>query len=59
MRLVRNVILSVVAWVVCTLIAAAAIEMILGAPRPGFVPLATLVILAPVLFVIWRPRRSR
>ena len=56
MRLVRNIALSVMSWVVSTLVAAAAIEIIFGAPRPGFVSMASLIILAPVLFVIWRPQ---
>ena len=57
MHLTKNIVLSVVAWVVATLIAAAAIEVITGAARPGLVPLVSLVVLAPVLFLIWRPKK--
>jgi hypothetical protein len=49
---------SLIAWVIATLIAAAGVEIAFGVPRPGVVPLVTLVLLSPILFLIWRPRRS-
>jgi len=58
MRLLLRIVGSILAWVIVTLIAAAGVEVAFGVPRPGFVPLVTLVLLAPVLFLIWRPRRS-
>ena len=49
---------SAVAVLVAVLVAAATIEVIYGAPRPGFVPVAALAIASPVLFLIWRKRAS-
>ena len=46
--------ITVIAFVVAVLVAAVAIEAIYGSPRPGFVPMASLIILAPLLSVIWR-----
>jgi len=59
MRLVWKLTLSVLSWLIVMLIAAAAIELSFGRPRAGFVPLVVLVILVPVLFAIWRPRKRR
>ena len=57
MRLIRNIALSIVAWLVATLIAAAGIELVFGIARPGFVPLVMLVMLVPALVLIWRKRQ--
>lgn len=50
-----RLVVSVLAFLAAILIAAAAIEIAFGTPRPGFVPMGALIILAPTLFVLWRP----
>lgn len=57
-RIARNIALSGLAWLVAVLVAAASLELTLGQARPGFVPIVTLALLAPLLYVIWRPRRT-
>ncbi|MBM3779752.1 MAG: hypothetical protein FJW23_16180 [Acidimicrobiia bacterium] len=59
MRIVLKLFLSVAAWLVLTLIVAAVVEVSFGEPRPGLVPLPTLILLAPVLYRIWRKRPVR
>lgn len=56
MRLLLKLLASGLAWVVATLISAAAVELATGEARPALVPLPTLVLLVPVLLVIWRRR---
>lgn len=58
MRLLLKSVLSVAAWLVVTLVVAAVIELSFGEPRPGFVPLLTLVVMVPILLRIWRSRTS-
>ena len=57
-RLMRGTALSVVAWVVTSLVAAAGIEFVTGSARHGLVSLVMLVLVAPALFLIWRPRKQ-
>ena len=57
-RLMRGIALSVVAWVVTSLVAAAGIKFVTGSARPGLVSLVMLVLVAPALFLIWRPRKQ-
>ena len=58
LRLMRGLALSVVAWVVATLVAAAGIELVTGSARHGLVSLVMLVLVVPALFLIWRPRKQ-
>jgi hypothetical protein len=58
MRLVLKIAGSLIAWMVAALIVTVGVEIAFGVPRPGFVPLPTLIIVAPILYLIWRPRRS-
>ena len=54
MKIVGKVCLSLLVFFVVMLIAAAGIEIGFGESRPGYVPMVTLVIVIPVLFLIWR-----
>jgi hypothetical protein len=53
-----KVVLSVLVVLVAVVVAAAGLELVFGRPRPGFVPLTVLALVAPALWAIWRPRRS-
>lgn len=59
MGIIFRVIASVVIFLLAMIAAAAGIEIASGARRPGLVPLATLLIVAPFLFVIWENRLPR
>jgi hypothetical protein len=56
MRTIWKVTASLVAFPIVILIAAAAIEIVTGVARPGFVPMLTMVIMIPLMYVIWRKR---
>jgi hypothetical protein len=58
MRTVGKSVLSIIAWMVVMLAVAAALEVSAGRAMPGLVPLLTLVIMIPVLWLIWRQRPS-
>ena len=49
--------LSVGSFLVAVLVAAAFVEVVYGDPRPRIVQFYLLLIEAPILFLIWRPRR--
>ena len=51
-----KVALTALAWLVTTLVSAAAIEITFGRARPGFVPLTTVPLLAPTFVALWWPR---
>ena len=57
MKIAGKIAVSAIAFFVVMLIAAAGIEIGFGEPRPGFVPMTTLVLVAPVLYLIWRKWR--
>lgn len=57
MKVFGKIALSVITWVIVTLIVAAALELSTGRAMPGLVPLPTLIIMVPILWFIWR--RSR
>ncbi len=59
MKIVGKIALSLLALFVAMIIAAAGIEIGFGESRPGFVPMVTLVIVAPLLFLIWRKGRRK
>lgn len=54
-----KILLSVFTFFVVMLASTAAVEIHFGEPRPGFVPLMTLVIAGPILWLIWRKRKQQ
>ena len=55
MTTLRKIALTAAAWLVLTVSAAIAIEILFGKPRPGFVQLLALPLLIPVWLAIWKP----
>jgi hypothetical protein len=56
MRLILKIAGTFIAWIVLTLIGAAAMEITLGERRPALLNLIVMILLIPVLFLMWRPR---
>ena len=48
--------LTILALVLTLYIASTMIELMFGRPRPGFVPVAQLILVAPILFWLWRDK---
>ncbi len=59
MKIVGKTVLSLLALIVAMFIAVAGIEIGFGESRPGYVPMVTLVIVIPVLFLIWRKGQKK
>lgn len=57
MRIALKISASVIAFAVIMLGSALAFELYFGQPRAGFVPIATIVLMAPALYLIWRKRQ--
>lgn len=55
MGTITKIVLTIVTWAVVTLVVAASLEVLAGRSLPALVQLATLIVLAPALFLIWRP----
>lgn len=58
MKVLGKIVLSLMAWFVAMLVVAASIEVGFGEPKPGYVPVATLIIMIPILFLIWRKKQG-
>ena len=58
MKTVLKLFLSVVAFLVITLGASAAVEIYMGEARTGFAAIIAIIFLFPILTLIWRKRLS-
>jgi hypothetical protein len=58
-RILLKLVASVFAWLILTLVVAAAIDISFGEPRPGLVSPIVLLPLVPVLYLIWRRGSSK